>query len=150
MPLRVGAEVVVRTLGNKRGVVVEAGRAGQYRVRVEALTMWCREQDLVAPSGVKGPKRTPSAAPEASAAGQSEPSPPARVDLHGLTVEEAIARVLMAIDRALLRGADRLEVVHGKGSGRIRAALHRHLAALPVVARFRLDPNNAGVTWVYF
>jgi dsDNA-specific endonuclease/ATPase MutS2 len=40
-------------------------------------------------------------------------------------------------------------VVHGKGSGRIRDALHRELAALPVVASFRLDPQNAGVTWVY-
>jgi dsDNA-specific endonuclease/ATPase MutS2 len=40
--------------------------------------------------------------------------------------------------------------VHGKGSGRIREALHRRLAALPVVAAFRLDPANAGVTWIYF
>ena len=66
-----------------------------------------------------------------------------------MTVDEAIARGVEEIDKAVRRGADRLEVVHGKGSGRIRNALHRELAALPVVASFRLDPRNAGVTWVY-
>jgi len=66
-----------------------------------------------------------------------------------MTVEEAIVRIVEEIDQALRRGADRIEVVHGKGSGRIRDALHRELAALPVIASFRLDPQNAGVTWVY-
>ena len=66
-----------------------------------------------------------------------------------MTVEEAIVRVVEEIDQAFRRGADRVEVVHGKGSGRIRDALHRELAALPAVASFRLDPQNAGVTWVY-
>jgi DNA mismatch repair protein MutS2 len=72
------------------------------------------------------------------------------VDLHGLGVEEAIARVVDEIDDALVRGADRIEVVHGKGSGRIRDALHRHLATMPVVAEFGLDQGNPGVTWVRF
>ena len=41
-----GHHVVVRTLGHKRGVIVEAGRHGQYRVRVGNVTTWCREEDL--------------------------------------------------------------------------------------------------------
>ena len=73
-----------------------------------------------------------------------------RIDLHGLTVDDALARVVEAIDLALRRDTDRLEIVHGKGSGRIRRALHRCLASMPVVAAFRLDQGNAGVTWVYF
>jgi DNA mismatch repair protein MutS2 len=75
---------------------------------------------------------------------------PPTVDLHGLTVEDALARVVEAIDAALRRGADRLEVVHGRGSGRIRDALHRHLTTMTVVASFRLDPRNPGVTWISF
>ena len=81
--------------------------------------------------------------------GSTESAPASRIDLHGMSVDEAIARVVKEIDQAIRRGADRVEVVHGKGSGRIRDALHRELAALPVVASFRLDPQNAGVTWVY-
>lgn len=150
MPLPVGADVVVRTLGNKRGIVVEAGRHGQYRVRVESVTMWCREQDLAAPPEARKKKDAPAKPQEMPAASPTGGTPAVRVDLHGLRVEEAIARVVDEIDRALLRGADRLEVVHGKGSGRVKEALHRHLASMPVVAAFKLDGRNPGVTWVYF
>jgi len=71
------------------------------------------------------------------------------VDLHGLTVEEALARLVNEIDRAIMKGADRVEVVHGKGSGRIKHAVHRHLASISAVADFRVDDRNPGVTWVY-
>jgi len=77
-------------------------------------------------------------------------APPGYLDLHGLVVDEALARVVDEIDRSLLRGADRVEVVHGKGSGRLRDALHRHLASMTVVVAFRLDPRNPGVTWIHF
>lgn len=150
MPLPVGADVVVRTLGNKRGIVIEAGRHGQYRVRAESVTMWCREQDLAAPPEGRKKKDAARTDQDVSATSPSGDTPPVRVDLHGLRVDEAIARVVDEIDRALLRGADRIEVVHGKGSGRVKEALHRHLASMPVVAAFKLDRRNLGVTWVYF
>jgi len=147
----IGAEVIVRTLGNKRGVVLEAGRGGRYRIRVEGVTMWCLEQDIaVPPEGSKKKKAGHGSARERAAAPSVEAAPPGRVDLHGLTVEEALARVVDEIDHALRRGADRVEVVHGKGSGRIRHTLHHHLTSLPVVKAFKLDERNPGVTWLYF
>jgi DNA mismatch repair protein MutS2 len=82
--------------------------------------------------------------------GARAPAPPRRIDLHGLRVEEALTRVVEGIDRALVAGADRLEVLHGKGSGRVRDALHQHLASMRVVVSFELDPDNPGVTWVHF
>jgi len=151
MPYSIGSSVVVLTLGKKRGVVVEAGRGGHYRVRVESVTVSCREEDLEAPSEPRGRTRGRATRPEGPPDTRDAPAAPAgRVDLHGLTVEEALARVVEEIDRALQHGADRVEVVHGKGSGRIRDALHRYLRTLPVVAAFKLDPRNEGVTWVYF
>jgi DNA mismatch repair protein MutS2 len=131
--------------------VVEAARGGRYRVRVEGLTVWCREEDLAdppdAPKGRRAGRRPP-AAPAADP--PDDAAPPGRVDLHGLRVDEAIARAVQEMDRTIRRGADRLEVVHGKGSGRIRDALHRQLGSMPVVKAFALDPRNPGVTWVYF
>lgn len=147
MALSIGAAVVVRAFGNKRGVVIAVGRDARYQVRIDAVTMWCGEADLTVaaePRKKKAAGRNPSPAPA------NEAAPPGRIDLHGLGVQEALERVVVEIDRSLLRGADRVEVVHGKGSGRIRDALHRHLASMPVVAACRLDPRNAGVTWVHF
>jgi DNA mismatch repair protein MutS2 len=150
MPFSVGDTVIVRTLGKKRGEVIAIGRNGRYQLQVEGVTMWCRDDDLAAP--VEPRKKRKGARPERPATPGSDRSvaPPGRVDLHGLVVEEALARVTREIDRSLLRGADRIEVVHGKGSGRVRDAVQRHLASMPVVAAFWLDPKNQGVTWVHF
>ena len=150
MSFAVGARVIVLPLGRKQGVVVDAGRGGHYRVQVENTAVSCRENDLAAVPEARGKKRAhgepPATATPATAVAVAAP----RIDLHGLTVDEALARVVEAIDNALRRDADRLEIVHGKGSGRIRQALHRHLGTMTVVASFRLDPRNPGVTWVYF
>ena len=154
MPWTVGADVVVRSFGGKRGTVVDVGHDGRYRVRVDTATMWCREDQLTNPPV---PSRTAARRARASRdANRQRPEEPAnrtmsaRLDLHGLSVDEAMARVMTEIDRALQRGADRLEVIHGKGSGRIKGALHRLLQSLPVVASFELDDHNSGVTWVRF
>jgi len=117
---------------------------------VENATIACRESDLaMAPE----PRRTAHARARHQSAPAATRTPAAaapRLDLHGATVEEALARLVDAIDAALRQGADRLEAVHGKGSGRLRDALHRHLKTIAVVASFKLDPKNPGVTWIYF
>jgi DNA mismatch repair protein MutS2 len=146
----VGADVVVKTLANKRGVIIQAAADGRYRVRIEGVTTWCREADLADPPGTAKKKRPGARRDgsfEASPRGRSGPT--VRVDLHGLTVDEALARLVSELDRAILNGADRIEVVHGKGTGKVKHAVHRHLASLPAIAAFRLDAHNNGVTWVY-
>ena len=158
MPYTVGALVVVTTLANKRGEVVEAGRSGRYRVRVEGATIWCREADLAAPPEPARSKRGKRALAEPASAhspgsprsSASRPAPARRLDLHGLRVDEALARVEAGLNDALLGGADHLEIVHGKGTGTLQKAVHRYLGTLPVIAIFRLDPENPGVTRVYF
>lgn len=148
MPFAPGSRVVVLTLGRKQGVIVEAGRGGRYRVQVGNTVVSCRETELTATEDRKRRRSTPKA--ETPKPGSDAlAAPVSRIDLHGLTVEEAIGQVLQEIDRAIRSGADRVEVVHGKGSGRLRDALHRELAGISAVAAFRLDPRNPGVTWIY-
>jgi DNA-nicking Smr family endonuclease len=147
----IGSLVIVRSFGNKRGVVLDAGRGSWYRVRVENAVLSCREADLAPAADAGGAKRRKSRSDQATPARRDDgaAAPPRTVDLHGLSVEEALARVIEEIDRALQHNADRLEVLHGKGTGRIRQALHRQLAKMSVVAAFKLDPKNPGVTWIY-
>lgn len=70
----------------------------------------------------------------------------AEIDLHGLTVEEALDRVQDALSAALLGDLAELRLIHGRSGGRIRAALHHRLRETR--RRFRLDPRNEGVTIV--
>jgi DNA mismatch repair protein MutS2 len=74
----------------------------------------------------------------------------AEVDLHGLTVEEALARAESAINDALLADISELRLIHGRSGGRIRAALHRRLREIRAVRTFRIDARNEGVTLVNF
>ena len=70
------------------------------------------------------------------------------IDLHGLIVEEALARIDAALNDALLAGVPELRFIHGRSGGRLRGALHRRLREISSVRRFALDPRNAGVTIV--
>jgi dsDNA-specific endonuclease/ATPase MutS2 len=70
------------------------------------------------------------------------------IDLHGLTVEEALVRVELALNDALLADLSEVRFIHGRSGGRIRAALHRRLRDTPSVRGFRLDSRNEGVTLV--
>lgn len=70
------------------------------------------------------------------------------VDLRGKTAEEALAELDGALDLAQLRGIKRLTVIHGKGTGVLRAAVQRHLRNLPPVASFRLGTYGEGESGV--
>jgi dsDNA-specific endonuclease/ATPase MutS2 len=74
----------------------------------------------------------------------------AEIDLHGLVVEEALARIDQALNDALVAGAAELRFIHGRSGGRLRGALHRRLREISSVRHFALDPRNQGVTVVVF
>jgi DNA mismatch repair protein MutS2 len=70
------------------------------------------------------------------------------LDLHGFTVQEALAKAERVLNRALLDDASSLRIIHGRSSQRIRVALHRWLREIPTVRSFTIDPRNEGVTIV--
>ncbi|RLE28889.1 hypothetical protein DRJ54_05690 [Candidatus Acetothermia bacterium] len=71
-------------------------------------------------------------------------SVPLELSVRGLTVEEAKRRVDEWLDRLLLSGVHSGRLIHGKGTGTLRRALHEHLASLPYVRRFYLAPPAEG------
>lgn len=81
--------------------------------------------------------------------GARTPAAPVEIDLHGLTVDQALAAAERALDRALRGDAEELRFIHGKSGGRIRGALHRWLSGIRSVRSFRVDPRNEGVTIVH-
>src|SRR5688572_26620900 len=93
--IAIATEVLVRSL-KRRGIVVEAMKAGVYRVQVGAMTITAYEEDLEAPGLSKTKKRRQTTA-SAGVGSESRPvgsaSEPTSIDLHGLTVDEARNRV---------------------------------------------------------
>jgi DNA mismatch repair protein MutS2 len=74
-----------------------------------------------------------------------------RIDLRGERAEEAIRQVDDLISNALISNVDTLTIIHGKGTGALRAAIHEWLSAHPSVQSFRLGElveGGSGVTIV--
>lgn len=73
------------------------------------------------------------------------------LDVRGQTSDEALMNVDQFIDSAVLAGINMLTIIHGKGSGALRAAVQQHLKRHPNVKSFRLGTfgeGEAGVTIV--
>ena len=75
------------------------------------------------------------------------------INLLGKTVDEAISALDKYLDDAYLAHLPSVRVVHGKGTGALRSAVHSHLKRLKYVKEFRLGEygeGDAGVTIVTF
>ena len=74
--------------------------------------------------------------------------PDPEMDLRGLRVDEAVARVDTALNDAALDGASLLRIIHGKGTGALRRAIREYLAEHPLVsaASDGEGPGGEGVT----
>ncbi|MCX8116731.1 MAG: endonuclease MutS2 [Desulfobacterota bacterium] len=69
----------------------------------------------------------------------------------GLTIDEALPLVDKFIDQALLHGKEKVQIIHGIGSGRLRAAIQRYLnehRGVRQVSPADLRHGGAGVTVV--
>jgi len=68
-----------------------------------------------------------------------------------MTVDEALPMVDRTIDHALIRGLERIEIIHGLGTGRLKEAIRKHLKNHSYVKSFGSDEQSrggAGVTQV--
>ena len=74
--------------------------------------------------------------------------PDPEMDLRGLRVDEAVARVDTALNDAALDGAGMVRIIHGKGTGALRRAIREYLADHPLVesAAEGEGPGGDGVT----
>ncbi|HEY92899.1 MAG TPA: Smr/MutS family protein [Dehalococcoidia bacterium] len=68
------------------------------------------------------------------------------IDLHGLTVDEALPKLDDFLYVAFQAGLYRVWVIHGKGSGILRREVGRYLSKHPLVRFHRAaDPHHGGI-----
>lgn len=75
------------------------------------------------------------------------------MNLIGMTVDEAIPVLDKYLDDAYLAHLPKVRVVHGRGTGALKAGVHKHLKKLKYVKEFRLGDfgeGDTGVTIVTF
>ncbi len=133
---------VTYTAWNREGEIVEINqRKKQAKVDVGGVAMWVKAEHLQPASGGQAP-----AAPKG---GKVKGDPVDSIvtlslDLRGRRADEALAELDRFLDEALLKGAGRLEIVHGRGTGALRREIHEFLKHYPAVASFNLAPEDMG------
>ena len=68
----------------------------------------------------------------------------AEVDLRGMTTDEAELTLSQFLDRAMVSNLTQVTVIHGKGTGAVRKAVHAYLKRCKGVASFRLGRYGEG------
>ncbi len=88
-----------------------------------------------------------AAAVEPQARGKRPPPPPdpgARCDVRGRTTDDAVPTVEGFLDRAYRAGRQRLEIVHGKGTGALRQAVRAQLRDHPLISSYETAAKHEG------
>ena len=125
---------------DKKATVLEAPRDGQVLVqagiiktRVELSNLrLLDEKQKEKPRGRSVTKNV--SAPQASTS----------LDLRGMSSDEALMEVDSFLDRVSRMSLAQVTIIHGKGTGVLRAAVQKHLRRCPQVKSFRLGAFGEG------
>ena len=78
----------------------------------------------------------------------AKPAPSLEINLLGMTVHEALPDVEAFIDAAVIANLEEVRIVHGVGTGKLRAGIHEFLRGHKNVAEYRLGKYGEGETGV--
>ncbi len=137
-----GDEVFIPKYG-QRGVVLEApGQDDQAQVQVGMIRMTIARQELcrVAAKEAVRPQRTGVGQLVQQKARDISP----RLDMRGMRVDEGLAEVEKYLDDACVAGLPMVQLVHGKGTGALRAAVQNLLKEHRRVKTYRLGEQGEG------
>ncbi len=141
-----GTRVLVRSLG-REGVVREVLEKTRAEVSVGTMRIRVDTEDLVI---LGGQEKKPSNE-ERIRVDIPLARPRRDINVIGMRAEEALSVVDKAVDEAILAGISHMNVIHGKGTGRLRQAVCEYLAGHSMVRGVRpatTQEGGAGVTVV--
>ena len=130
---------VVRLAGTEVRGVVESVKGDKATVVAGSMTIEVPLKDLTREKG-KAPPQT--AGPALVSHVPAPRGVPPSIMVRGMTVDEALPEVEVYLDRAFRAGYGEVVIIHGRGEGILRRAVHSLCRSLPYVDDFRL--GNAG------
>ncbi|MDQ7824250.1 MAG: endonuclease MutS2 [Candidatus Eremiobacteraeota bacterium] len=135
--LKAGDVVFIPSM-NKEAAIIDI-REDEVYLQVEKIKMKLPLWSIRRPGGTRKRDEKPlqSDTPERS-------DFPERIELLGAYVDEAIFRLGKYMDDALAAGITSFQVVHGKGTGALRKAVHLFLRKHPKVLNFRPGEAREG------
>lgn len=133
--LEPGQRVYARRYGQEGEVLKLRGDKAEVRLGMVRLNLPLEDLE---------PLARPAVGPEVHLPDHLPGPASQRVDLRGLTVDEALFELGKALDQAALARSLKVEVIHGKGTGALRHGVQRFLKEHPLVAEQKLGEVHEG------
>lgn len=152
--LKVGDSVKILSMGLKGTVSTLPDAKGNLFVQCGIMRSSTNIKDLIliedeTPAGLSSFQKSQTSKVKMSKSMHVS----AEINLLGKMVDEALSELDKYLDDAYLAHLPSVRVVHGKGTGALRSAVHNHLKRVKYVKSYRLGEygeGDAGVTIVTF
>ena len=142
-PAQKGDTVTILKTGTQ-GTVLSVNKEGVLQLQAGILRITAKQEEVRV---VEGETQTQKAARQYIRRTEHKLrslGAKAEVDLRGMTTDEAELALSQFIDRAIVGNLTQVTVIHGKGTGAVRKAVHTYLKRCKGVASFRLGRFGEG------
>lgn len=148
--LRTGDSVKVLSMNLKGTVSTLPNAKGDLYVQMGILRSLVniKDLDLIEESTVSGPTLEKNRSESGKIKISKSFSVSPEINLIGKTTDEAVSILDKYLDDAYLAHLPQVRVVHGRGTGALKAAVHRRLKQLKYISEFRLGEYGEGDTGV--
>lgn len=142
--LRLGMEVEVTTMNQNATVLTLPDKNGNLRLQMGILQITANVTALREAAKTKK-KKTAS---YNVGGGFSAAAVKSEIDLRGMLADEAVLAADKYLDEAAMAHLESVSIIHGKGTGALRAAIHDMLRHHPHARSYRLGKYGEGETGV--
>ncbi|MBO4989235.1 MAG: endonuclease MutS2 [Clostridia bacterium] len=151
---KIGETVYVKSVAGEGTLLSVNEKKKEAEVQVGDLKLRVKLSELMSvtktsSTQAKKQKQKPKSPVTVVRKGEIKP-PVLSVNVIGMTVMEAIPEVDAFIDQAVLSNLEEIKIIHGMGTGKLKAGIHDFLRKHKAVAEFRLGVYGEGETGVTF
>ncbi len=142
-PIKIGDSVYITSLDKTAIIVSYDKRKAEYTVKIGLMTTNVKYGKVKKIVANKQKQKIEEKKVVVNKPLSNQPLP-LECNVIGKRVDEALSIVEKYIDNAILKGVHEVRIVHGKGSGALRMAIHDYFKTHQGVASFRLGQYGEG------
>jgi len=138
----IGMKVFVCSLSSEGTVLTLPNQSGEVQVQIGTMKITSPLSNLIKTKISKDNSKIKKQSSYLSS--QKSKTISSEINIIGMNVEEAVSIVDKYLDDAKISKLETVRIVHGKGTGRLRAGIHKFLKVHPHVKDFRVGAYGEG------
>lgn len=143
-PLNINDKVIINDI-NKNGTVLKIdAKNNKAYISAGNINLWVDYSNLHLDLDTKNNNSNKNLTRKVSKSVSKDRSITGEIDIRGFACDEGVMEVDRYIDSAILSGIETITVIHGKGTGVLRNAIHSHLRKHKNVEGFRVGTFGEG------